>query len=299
MSDPLVSVVIPVYNGAEHVQQSVESVLAQTVEELDVVVVDDGSTDATLDVLGMIEDPRVRVVRRDHEGIVAAANACLDEGRGRYLARHDADDVMAPERIERQLELMERCPQLVACGTDYEMFGARTGLVRMPRTPAACRARLLFGTCLAHGTALIRTEVLRDRRIRYREEYAYAEDYRFFSELAVVGDLANVPYVGLRYRIHDGQGSSFGRAAQRAVSARVSAENLARRGVRINDPETHDRALFIDGHGLRVAARHSLRSAPLLALGARAEGWHGLVTAGRLLRENLNSALRTTAGASQ
>ncbi|OLT10620.1 hypothetical protein BJF78_28630 [Pseudonocardia sp. CNS-139] len=284
---------MPAFDVAPYVAAAVDCVLHQTFADLELVVVDDGSTDATPDVLAAVRDPRVRVVRRPNGGIVAALNTGLDHVRGELVARMDADDLMPPDRLARQVAFLAAHPRVVACGTDYRQFGTRSGVTRMPRSPAACRARLLFGTCIAHGTAMIRADVLRGTGLRYRPEYAYAEDYRFFSDLALSGDLANLPYVGLEYRMHPRQISTAKARAQRAVAVRVMRENLAAAGVTGLPDAALERMVFADGHGAGAALRHLLGVAPgILRVGARAAGAAGVLTAAQLVREQLNAALR-------
>ncbi|WP_433528301.1 glycosyltransferase family 2 protein [Micromonospora sp. CA-263727] len=290
---PRVTVLMPVHNAADYVEAAIGSVLRQTYRDLELLVVDDGSTDRTEAVVASITDPRLRVLHRPRAGIVASLNAGLDEARGELLARMDADDVMGPERLARQVAYLDRNPEVVACGTDYELFGAMSGRVRMPRTPAACRARLLFGTCIAHSSAAIRLAALRSAGIRYRPEYGYAEDYRLFTELSQHGDLANLPYVGLRYRVADGQVSATRLAEQRATTLRIMRENLAGCGVSTVDDGTLARMIWLDGRGVGAAWTYLYREAPhLFGVAARAAGLHGARTAVRLIRERLNTALR-------
>lgn len=294
---PRVSVLMSVRDAAPYLEASMRGVLAQTFADLELIVVDDGSADGSAAVAESVADPRVRVLRRPRLGIVAAHNAGLDAVRGELVARQDADDLLPPDRLARQVALLDRRPEVVACGTDYEMFGARTGVVRMPRTAAACRARLLFGTCVAHGTSMIRAAALTGPdAVRYREEYAYAEDYRLFSELAGRGDLVNLPYVGLRYRWHGRQVSVAAETAQRRASIAVALANLRRGGVADVDAAAVERMMWMDRRGAGAALDYLLRVAPgLVRTGARAAGRPGALTALQLVRERLNTALRAAA----
>lgn len=117
---PQVSVVIPVYNAAAHIDTSVPSVLAQTLRRLEVIAVDDGSTDTTPDLLRGFTDSRLRVLRQENSGYPHAMNTGLAVARGEYVARMDADDIMAAERLERQVEFLERHPEYAFVGTLYE-----------------------------------------------------------------------------------------------------------------------------------------------------------------------------------
>ncbi|MDG4762602.1 glycosyltransferase family A protein [Solwaraspora sp. WMMD406] len=297
MRSPRVTVLMPVHNGAAHLASAIRSVLEQTFTDLELLVVDDGSTDPTAEILMSVPDPRLRVLRMSRSGIVAALNTGLDAASGQLLARMDADDLADPERLARQVAFLDRNPGVVACGTDYELFGAATGRVRMPRTPAQCRARLLFGTCIAHPSALLRLAVLRDTRTRYQAEYTYAEDYKLFSELSRLGDLANLPFTGLRYRVDAEQVSATASTAQRTAAIRISRENLAAAGVTGIPERVAAVMIWPPGRGPTAALRYAYRYAPtLIAVGARAGGLAGAATATRLVRERLNTVLRQPAG---
>ena len=121
MSEPLVSVVIPAYNAVDHVAEAVGSVLDQTHRRLEVVVVDDGSTDGTVETLHALSDPRLRVIEQVNAGACAARNRALAEATGDYVQFLDADDLLSPDKIGRQVALLERSPAgcVAVSGTVY------------------------------------------------------------------------------------------------------------------------------------------------------------------------------------
>lgn len=244
MPTPLVTVLIPSYNAAPYLREAVDSVLSQDLRDLELLVIDDGSTDDTAAVLAAVDDARVRVVRQDNTGLVGALNRGLDEARGRYLARMDADDVMPPGRLTAQIRALTDDPSLAVCGTDYELFGAATGRVRMPRTDSACRQRLLLSSCHCGASVMIRSDVLYRSGIRFRSEFAHAEDYRFFTEFAAHGRMANLPIVGYRYRIHPHQVSAVFSDEQRAAHLRIAREYAAATGARALDDAALARLLW-------------------------------------------------------
>ncbi|MEE3850391.1 glycosyltransferase family A protein [Gordonia sp. LSe1-13] len=228
---PLVTVLMPVYNAAGYVADAVRSILAEPVENLELLVVDDGSTDDSAAELAALEDDRIRVVSQPNSGLVAALNAGLDAARGTYLARMDADDLSVPGRIAAQLRWLQERPSAVACGTDYETFGAVTGRVRLPRTDRGCRERLLLGSCHCGASVVLRRTVVETAGLRFDPDFPHAEDYEFFTRLAAYGELGNVPMVGYRYRMHDDQVSSRHVDVQRSVHLRVAARYAARTGM--------------------------------------------------------------------
>jgi glycosyltransferase involved in cell wall biosynthesis len=295
-----VSVVLPVRNARAFIADALASVTDQDHRDLEVVVVDDGSDDGTDAVVAELAagDARIRLDRQPGRGIVAALNRGLALATGEFIARMDGDDLMTPGRLSGQVAYLRTHPSVVAVGTDYELFGALTGRVRTPRTPAAARARLLFGPCMCHPAMLLRRSTLTEQLIEYRVGYDGAEDYLLESELAGVGELANLPIVGLRYRRHHRQVSTAGRTRQRELHLRIARANLAAAGCpAVTDAELA-RWLWPTEQPEITGLRY-LRWVPgLLRTGARAGGLPGLLTAVQLVRENL-ATLRGASRASE
>lgn len=228
---PLVSIVVPCFNAARWLGAALDSLQRQTHRELEIVAVDDGSADGTPALLAerARADARVRPVRLErNQGIVAALNRGLDEARGEFIARLDADDVAQPERLAVQLRFL-RDNRLDLCGSWFIEFGqglART--TRWPHAEAAVRAGLLFQNQLCHPTVLACRQVF--ERHRYRDEYRLSEDYDLFSRASAGFRLANVPRALTRYRRHPGQATQARREAMEAVARRIRIETLARQG---------------------------------------------------------------------
>lgn len=292
MSSPAVTVLIPVYNGAEHLDDALASVFTQDFGDFEVLVVDDGSTDATPAVLANCDDPRLRVLRLERTGLVGALNRGLDEARGDLIARLDSDDEMLPGRLTRQVARFRRDSRLVACGTDYELFGASEGLVRTPRRDQDCRAHLVFGSPIAHPAAMLRASALRACGVRYRTDYPHAEDFKLFSELAAVGTLENLAEPGLRYRVHPGQVSQVEAGPQRETHLRICAENLAGLGL-VMSTERLGRLLYPTPGGWRATLGYAVGRLPeLLLLGWRGDRLAGVAQALIVGRERLRALVR-------
>ncbi len=295
MTQPLVTVLMPVHNGGEHLPAALASVFAQDFSDFELLVVDDGSTDHTAVVLAGCADPRLRVLRLERTGLVGALNRGLDDARGELIARLDADDEMLPGRLARQVERFRRDPGLVACGTDYLLFGAASGVVRTPREDRDCRAHLMFGSPIAHPAVMLRAETTRAHGVRYRAEYPHAEDFKLFSELAAIGRLANLAEPGLRYRVHPGQVSQVEAGPQREVQLRICAENLAAAGMPMS-VQRLARLLWPAGRGWAAALGYAVVRLPaLLVLGARTHRAAGVRQALLVGRERIRTLLRPAA----
>lgn len=202
-SDPLVTVAISTYNRAEFLEDSVMSVLGQSFQDFELIVVDDGSTDDTQKVLAKFTDPRLRIVTQENRGLAAARNRITDIARGKYVAVHDDDDIMLPYRLERQLQSIT----VGVSGTygGWIDFDNETGEKDYNRGKKFSTESLLFnhGVYL-HPTLMIQKDLL--EAVRYDETMRSGSDYNLAVRLARAG--ANLvhcgEYVTLR-RTHEGQ----------------------------------------------------------------------------------------------
>ena len=199
---PLISVLLPVRDGAAYLREALDSVLAQTLREFELVVVDDGSEDETPAILASVDDSRVRVLRQERLGLVAALNRALDEARAPLLARMDADDVSLPERLERQVGYLEARERVALVVVGVETFGGRSTIV-LPDDDAALRRRLLLRNPFAHGAVAVRAEAVA-RAGGYRADYGANEDYDLWRRIARDWQLGAIPGVLYRYREHAG-----------------------------------------------------------------------------------------------
>ena len=212
---PVVSVLLPVRDGAQHLAEAVASLEAQTLEDFEVLAVDDGSTDATPAMLAdwASRDPRVRIVRQEATGIVEALESGRARARGVYLARMDADDVCAPTRLAEQLALMESSPHLVGCGCRVEYFppeAVRDGALRYQAwlnttlTPEEIEREIFVECPLAHPTFFLRADAV--ECIGGYRDPGWPEDYDLLLRLwANGGRFARAPATLLRWRERPGR----------------------------------------------------------------------------------------------
>lgn len=205
---PVISVVLPVYNAGRYLAQAVESVLAQTFRDFELIAVDDGSTDNSRALLETFarRDPRVRVISRPNTGIVGALNDGLAAARGRYIARMDGDDVADPERFARQAAALDAAPDCVALGSAVRFIDPEGRPLKIYRPPAghnAIRDELSWGNggALVHPAVVFRRDAL-EACGGYRQEFIFIEDLDLYVRLLRFGRLANLPDVLLSYRQH-------------------------------------------------------------------------------------------------
>lgn len=226
---PLLSVVLPAYNAESTIAAAIDSVLRQTWEDFELLVVNDGSKDRTAEVVRSIEDPRLRLIdAQKNRGVVEVLNSALREARGAFIARHDADDLSLPDRFRAQLDALQGDPSLVAVGSFLDVVspsGASVDTWTYPMTPGASRWQLLFKTPVAHSVVLYRRDAVLDVG-GYFEQFRLAEDYELWSRLAGVGGIASLPRPLLRYTLSP-QGESRAKAAeQHDVHIRISSANI-------------------------------------------------------------------------
>jgi hypothetical protein len=264
LSAALVSVLLPVRNGAPHLRTALRSLARQSLRDFEVLVLDDASSDGSADIAGRFGDARVRVVRHEKpQGLARVLNGGLAEARGEFIARMDADDVAAPRRLERQVAFLRSEPGVAGCGTWLRCFGqGRPYLARYPIGASTVRAYALFDNPLAHPSACWRHEAFREHGLRYDESVGPGQDYDLWLRALAVVDLDNVPEPLLRYRIHAGavSGRQGGASDERARDLQRGL--LGRLGADAGEASLSFHRLV--GHGAAMTTPEEL---------ARAEAW--------------------------
>ncbi|MFN8713360.1 MAG: glycosyltransferase family 2 protein, partial [Bacteroidota bacterium] len=205
---PTVTVVLPVYNAARFLAQTIESILAQTFTDFELLVINDGSSDASMDVVRRFQDKRIRIVENPKNmGVIETRNRGAELSRGRYSALMDADDLAHPNRLEKQLRFLEDNPQVDVVASLVELIntdGEVTGTWSTDRETldeVAIRFMMPRTNCIAQPSVMIRTNVL--RAFLYNPVQHGAEDYDLFLRiLAARKRIAKIPETLLQYRIH-------------------------------------------------------------------------------------------------
>ncbi len=206
---PRVSILMPVYNNAETLAEALDSIRAQTFEDYELIVVNDGSTDASGEILRAYaaEDPRIRLIDNPvNLGLTPNLNKAAAAAGGELLARHDADDVSAPQRLERQVAFLDAHPEIAAVGAYVKLmdeYGRVCADWRTPTTPSDVRAALGRGECcFCHGVVLMRTSVFRLLE-GYRESFVLAEDFDLWLRMSERFQMTNLPEFLYVVRRHD------------------------------------------------------------------------------------------------
>lgn len=204
---PLVSVVMPAYNAAAYLAEAIQSVLRQSLADLELIVIDDGSTDGTADLMASLADDRLVVIRHEtNQGVVAARNTAIDRARGRYIALLDADDIAAPDRLAKQVAMLEggRAEVCVAAHVSWNPATGRKKTSHQHQRDADIKALLSVYCPLCNSTVMATADVLKTHR--YDDKFRYAEDYELWTRLAAAGYrfmACSEPLV--TYRVHAAQ----------------------------------------------------------------------------------------------
>jgi len=225
--DPLVTVLMPVYNGEHHLRSAIESILGQTYSHFELLIMDDGSTDNSSEIVNSIDDKRIRYHRSPtNKGIEQTLNDGLLLAHGTYIARMDADDISLPQRLALQISYLESHPETgVIGGAIRKLKDNRPGkLISPPLSDGEIRVHLLFHNPLHHPVVMFRKQLV--VKHPYPLDYKYAEDYRLWVELSAFTKFANLPDEILHYRIHDQQITKSKSRISRNSSERVKIEYL-------------------------------------------------------------------------
>ena len=222
-----ISVVMPVFNAEKTVAEAIESVLKQTHEDFELIIIDDGSEDDTVSKIRSYTDSRIVLLQNSHD-FIGTLNKGLEYATGKYIARMDADDIMHIDRLRIQHAIMEEEPEITICGTWIVFFGENVpkdriygggnGLIEHPVL------QFLNKNFLTHPSTMIRRDFLVNHGLRY-EHYAYAEDYKLWFEIAKqkgVFYIESQPLV--YYRVSETQVSHSKQKEQAETAQRIKQE---------------------------------------------------------------------------
>ncbi len=232
----LVSVVMSNYNTPVRLlKEAIDSVLEQTYTDFEFIIIDDGSTDDSKELIQSYTDPRIKLICNEaNMGLPRSLNKGFEICRGEYIARMDSDDICLPDRFAEQVAYLNDNPEVIVCGTLIEYindFGETTfksGDVNMIPDMDCYRICLLFANSptIFHPTAMFNRKLLRRYHIHYHEEYRYAQDYRIWLSCSKYAKCANVQKHLVKYRNHSEAISTLKRNEQRDYALRVIQEQL-------------------------------------------------------------------------
>lgn len=206
---PGITVLTSVYNAERFVKESIESILNQTFTDFELVVIDDGSTDGSSAIVDALaeQDGRVVLIRQENVGLTRSLNRGLGRARGELVARHDADDISLPERLQVQWDYMKSHPGCAVVGSRYEKIDDAGKVIKIARPSSSdfpIRKRLLDKNAIPHPGAMFRRALVESVG-GYDETLSAAQDYDLWCRLSAHGSLHNIPRVLFRRRVHEAQ----------------------------------------------------------------------------------------------
>lgn len=227
MPSPLISVIIPCYNAEKYVKESIDSILRQTYSNLEIVIVDDCSSDNTLSILKGIaaKDNRVKLFcHAENKKLIHTLNECIDYCHGDFIARMDSDDISEPTRLQEQITFLLKNPNYDVCGTSAQLID-EDGKKLSKKKMITCRPIIseiaAMGNFIIHPSVMMRRSVLLNNK--YDSSFPSAEDYELWCRLLCKQDIkmTNLPFVGLKYRISNNQISSAFSNEQVVISKKI------------------------------------------------------------------------------
>lgn len=237
---PLVTVILPVYNAETHLAEAVNSILSQTYNNFKLLAIDDGSNDHSLSILQTAQqkDNRVQIITRPNRGLIATLNEGIDLAEGKYIARMDADDISLPKRLEKQVQLLESQSDVGICGCMYKFTGASNDNVHVYLKHDYIATRLLFGVPFAHPSVMFRKSLFDENNLRYSSNYIHCEDYELWTRCIKLTKFSNVEEHLFLYRIHDSQISVVNKSITLGKHISISKKLLSEFDLILTDKET-------------------------------------------------------------
>lgn len=288
--EPLISVVMSVYNCGNYIADALNSILTQSYKNLEIIIIDDGSDDDTCSIINRlaISDRRIIFFCRNRQGIANNLNEALFIAKGEFIARMDGDDISKPERLAKQLAFLNTHPEVDIVGCWLELFGCRHEIWHYRAEDNFIKNTvLLFSNGVGHNAILGRADVY--KRFRYNAEYTDVEDTELWTRMFTSHPevrFANLREVLVLYRIHEHQSSMLRKVRQRALYRRIVSKYLDMLGVSVaeQDMEAHEwmieqpiglsvEQLHRLAHWLNFISTHKVLSDEF---GVLAERWHHL-----------------------
>ena len=201
---PLVSVLMPVYNGEKYLREAIDSILNQTYSDFEFLIINDGSTDNSENIINSYNDSRIRYVKNEcNLKLIATLNKGTQLAKGKYIVRMDADDISDPTRIERQVILMEKNEDVGLCGSWFTAFGdVQASVCKYKEQHDEILFKMFYQCHFCHPSLIIRKKVFEDLVIPFDKQFIHAEDYELYFRISTKWKFHNLQESLFKYRIH-------------------------------------------------------------------------------------------------
>lgn len=207
----LVSIIMPTYNAEETISEALESILCQSYDNFELIILDDNSSDDTVNIIEQYQDKRIFLnISECNMRQAYQMNVGIAKSKGEYIAIMHADDIAHKDKIKMQVDFLNKNLEIGICGTWGRDFNSAENINngkpwRLPIKPGKCKAQLLFNPCFVHSSVMFRKDIVTFNKLKYKESLSVAEDYNLWLDFAKVTKLSNIPFELLFYRKHKNQ----------------------------------------------------------------------------------------------
>ncbi len=250
-NDPLISVIMPVFNGENYLDESIKSILNQTYKNFELLIINDGSTDKSANIIKKYRDKRIILIdNENNNGNYHVRNQAMKLANGKYIAVMDCDDVALSARLEKQVKYLESNNKVGICGSFALVYGTQS-MVRLPIGYEHIKTTFLSDNCLIHPTLMMRSSMVEKYNLEYDESYYFAADYDLLIRAASFFPVINIPEVLLMYRRHGGQISNAQYEKQQTFADQIRIKQLDHFQLKPDFLETKDHLCLIKGWRIR------------------------------------------------
>ena len=202
---PKVSVLMSAYNEEKYISEAIDSILSQTFSDFEFIIIDDGSSDSTVNIIKSYKDKRIKLIENEKNlGLIKSLNKGLDLAKGEYIARMDADDISVVDRFQKQVDFLDKNPEYILCGGWINLFPSEKTSDVGHHKEYISYFDILKGWCINHPTVMFRKN-----NLRYDQNYPVAEDYQMWSKMIKYGKIYNIQSILVNYRYNTGYNESF------------------------------------------------------------------------------------------
>tara|TARA_Y100001958_G_C21248503_1_gene581337 strand:- start:9065 stop:10063 length:999 start_codon:yes stop_codon:yes gene_type:complete len=227
--NPLISVIMSVYNGEKYIKESIDSILQQTYKNFEFIIVDDRSDDNTEHILTSFTDTRVKLIKNSRRiGQAMSLNKAIIQSKGKYIARQDHDDISVINRLMNQVRFMEKNPKIGLLGSNGILINEQSDEIKGYDVPSDClkiKWTLLFRNQFLHSSVMIRSSILQKFKLLY-VDYKFSQDFDLWSKFASLSCLKNINENLIKIRKHTGSKSMKSDILKHEIPRGISFENI-------------------------------------------------------------------------
>lgn len=262
---PVVSVVMSAYNAESFLHEAIESVLNQTFQQFELIIINDGSTDSTLSIIKSFQDHRIKIIENDkNRGLIYSLNKGIELSKGKYIARMDADDICMPSRLENQVRMFELNQNAVIVGSNYYLlYQSKLKHIKNRNDSDYQKAVLIFTPCFCHPTVMMKN-IFSQYNLSYHPNFLHAEDFKLWTDMAQYGTFLNVAKPLLKYRHHTKQVSNQYHENQLKISSDIRSAYLQKLGFKITDEQLN--IINLIGDNIFIRTLESLEAIEMVLL---------------------------------